>query len=146
MKASTLCGPGQREISWPPMAGVDKSGGCRSAWQRGRYRERVLLRDGRGVLLRPAHHGDTALLQTLILELSPRKLLLRFHGTVNRLSDAYARTMSTQVASRHVALMALAPPGRSARAKRRGARCGRRRSQWQRGRVRYRRRRRMATG
>ena len=108
MNASTLCGPGPREISWPPMAGVDRLGGCSGAWQRGRYRERVLLRDGRSVLLRPAHHGDAALLQSFFAELSPRSRLLRFHGTVNGLSDADARTLSTQVASRHVALVALA--------------------------------------
>jgi RimJ/RimL family protein N-acetyltransferase len=108
VKAPTLRGPGQRVISWPPMAGVDRSGGCSGAWQRGRYRERVLLRDGRSVLLRPAHHRDAALLQSFFAELSPRSRLLRFHGAVNGLSDAAARTLSTQVASRHVALVALA--------------------------------------
>lgn len=108
MKAPTLRDTGQRVISWPPMAGVDRSGGCSGAWQRGRYRERVLLRDGRSVLLRPAHHHDAALLQSFFAELSPRSRLLRFHGAVNGLSDAAARTLSTQVASRHVALVALA--------------------------------------
>jgi acetyltransferase len=68
----------------------------------------VLLRDGRSVLLRPAHHRDAALLQSFFAELSPRARLLRFHGAVNGLSDAAARTLSTQVASRHVALVALA--------------------------------------
>ena len=108
MKAATLRDTGQRVISWPPMAGGDRSGGCSGAWQRGRYRERVLLRDGRSVLLRPAHHHDAALLQSFFAELSPRSRLLRFHGAVNGLSDAAARTLSTQVASRHVALVALA--------------------------------------
>jgi RimJ/RimL family protein N-acetyltransferase len=108
MTAPTLRGPGQRVISWPPMAGVDRSGGCSGGWQRGRYRERVLLRDGRSVLLRPAHHRDAALLQCFFAELSPRSRLLRFHGAINGLSDAAARTLSTQVASRHVALVALA--------------------------------------
>lgn len=108
MNASTLSGLGQRVISWPPMAGVARSGGCSGAWQRGRYRERVLLRDGRSVLLRPAHHRDAALLQSFIAQLSPRSRLLRFHGAVNRLSDAAARRLTTQVASRHVALVALA--------------------------------------
>jgi acetyltransferase len=107
MKAPTLSGPGPRVISWPPMAGVDRAGGCSGAWQRGRYRERVLLRDGRSVLLRPALHRDAALLQRFFAELSPRARLLRFHGAVNGLSDAAARTLSTQVASRHVALVAL---------------------------------------
>ncbi len=90
------------------MAGVDRFADCSGAWQRGRYRERVLLRDGRSVLLRPAHHGDAALLQSFFAELSPRSRLLRFHGTVKGLSDEAARMLSTQVASRHVALVALA--------------------------------------
>lgn len=87
---------------------VDRWGRCDGAWQRGRYRERLLLRDGRSVLLRPAHHRDAALLQGFFAELSPRSRLLRFHGALNALSDAAARTLSTQVASRHVALLALA--------------------------------------
>lgn len=108
MKPPALRGPGQREITWLPMTGGGRSGACGGAWQRGRYRERVLLRDGRSVLLRPAHHGDAALLQSFFAELSPRSRLLRFHGAVNGLSDAEARMMSTQVASQHVALVALA--------------------------------------
>jgi acetyltransferase len=36
---------------------------------------------------------------------------MRFHGGVARLPDALARTMSTQVASRHVALLALDTTG-----------------------------------
>jgi acetyltransferase len=108
MKAPTQRGVGQRVISWPPMDGVHRSGACSGVWQPGRYRERVLLRDGRSVLLRPAHHRDAALLQRFFAELSPRSRLLRFHGAINGLSDAAARTLSTQVASRHVALVALA--------------------------------------
>lgn len=108
MNAPALHGPGQRVITWPPLAGIDRSGGCSDPWQRGRYRERVLLRDGRSVLLRPAHHRDAALLQHFFAALSPRSRLLRFNGAVNVLSDAAARTLSTQVASRHVALLALA--------------------------------------
>ena len=50
MNAPTLSSPGQRAISGPPAMGGDRPGGC-SAWQRGRYRERVLLRDGRSVLV-----------------------------------------------------------------------------------------------
>lgn len=53
MNAPTLHGLEQRVISWPLMAGVTRSGSCRGAWQRGRYRERVLLPDGCSVLLRP---------------------------------------------------------------------------------------------
>lgn len=108
MKGPTQRDPGQREISWLSMTGVDMFGACSGAWQRGRYRERELLRDGRSVLLRPAHHGDAALLQSFFAELSPRSRLLRFHGAVNGLSDAEACMLSTQVASRHVALVALA--------------------------------------
>ncbi|MCR5864509.1 hypothetical protein [Aquincola sp. J276] len=108
MNAMSLPARRQRLISWPAMDCVQPTGGCSDSWQRSRYRERVLLRDGRSVLLRPAHHRDAALLQRFVAELSPRSRLLRFHGVVNGLSDAMARTLSTQVATRHVALVALA--------------------------------------
>ncbi|MFN6992982.1 MAG: GNAT family N-acetyltransferase [Aquincola tertiaricarbonis] len=108
MNAMSLPARRQRLISWPAMDCVQPTGGCSDSWQRSRYRERVLLRDGRSVLLRPAHHRDAALLQRFVAELSPRSRLLRFHGVVKGLSDAMARTLSTQVASRHVALVALA--------------------------------------
>lgn len=108
MNAPAPRGQAPRVISWPPMPGADGSGRCSGAWQRGRYRERVLLRDGRSVLLRPAHHRDAALLQRFFAELSPRSRLLRFHGALNGLSDAAARRLSTQHAARHVALVALA--------------------------------------
>lgn len=48
------------------------------------------------------------MLQSFFAQLSPRSRLLRFHGAVNSLSDAAARRLTTQVASRHVALVALA--------------------------------------
>jgi RimJ/RimL family protein N-acetyltransferase len=108
VNTAALHEPRRSVISWPPLPGTDRQGRCTGAWQRGRYRERLLLRDGRSVLLRPAHHGDAALLQRFFAELSPRSRLLRFHGAINRLPDAAARTLTTQVATRHVALVALA--------------------------------------
>jgi GNAT superfamily N-acetyltransferase len=70
-----------------------------------------VLRNGERVLLRPAHHRDASALQGFFAALSPRSRLLRFHGGVSRLPDAVARSMSTQVARRHVALVALAGEG-----------------------------------
>lgn len=80
---------------------------CAARWRGGPYRETLSLRDGRGVLLRPAHHRDAAALQAFFAGLSPRSRLLRFHGALNRLPDAAALSMSTQLAQRHVALVAL---------------------------------------
>lgn len=104
--AHTLPGPGV--ISWPPVAAIDAQGRCTGAWQQGRYRERLLLRDGRTLLLRPTQHRDAPLLQRFFAELSPRSRLLRFHGAIRQLPDAAARMLTTQVAQRHVALVALA--------------------------------------
>jgi acetyltransferase len=75
------------------------------------YRETLVLRGGHSVLLRPAHHRDAPALQRFFSGLSPRSRLLRFHGAINRLPDTAARSMSTQVAARHVAIVALAPDG-----------------------------------
>jgi acetyltransferase len=100
--------PGHGVISWPPIAATDGEGRCTGAWKPGRYRERLLLRDGRSLRLRPAHHRDAPLLQRFFAELSPRSRLLRFHGAIRQLPDAAARQLSTQVAARHVALVALA--------------------------------------
>jgi len=80
---------------------------CAGRWQRQPYRETLQLPRGGSVLLRPAHHRDAAALQRFFAEMSPRSRLLRFHGALNRLPDAAARSMSTQVAERHVALLAL---------------------------------------
>lgn len=77
----------------------------------GPYRERLRLPDGRGVLLRPAHHRDAAALQRFFAALSPRARLLRFHAALNALPDRAAAQMSTQVPARHVALLALADDG-----------------------------------
>lgn len=84
---------------------------CEGRWRQGPYRETLRLRDGRSVLLRPAHHGDAEALQRFFAALSPRSRLLRFHGAINRLPDTAARMLSTQVAARHVALVALADDG-----------------------------------
>jgi RimJ/RimL family protein N-acetyltransferase len=75
------------------------------------YRETLALRGGSRVLLRPAHHRDAAALQRFFALLSPRSRLLRFHGALNRLPEAAARSMSTQVAARHVALVAVGDDG-----------------------------------
>jgi acetyltransferase len=75
------------------------------------YRETLVLRGGQSVLLRPAHHRDATALQRFFSLLSPRSRLLRFHGALNRLPDAAARSMSTQVAAQHVAIVALTPEG-----------------------------------
>ncbi len=78
-------------------------------WRERPYREQLQLRDGRRVLLRPAHHGDAEAMQRFFAEsLSPRSRLLRFHGAVNRLPEATLRAMTTQQPGRHVALVALA--------------------------------------
>jgi acetyltransferase len=75
------------------------------------YREPLTLADGRRVLLRPAHHRDAAGLQRFFAALSPRSRLLRFHGVLNGLPDAAARRLATQVAQRHVSIVALADDG-----------------------------------
>lgn len=106
--SSAMHTPGRGVISWPPLAITDAQGRCTGAWQASRYRERLLMRDGRSLRLRPAHHGDAPLLQRFFAELSPRSRLLRFHGAIRHLPDAAARQLSTQIAARHVALVALA--------------------------------------
>lgn len=84
---------------------------CAGRWREQPYRETLSLKGGGTVLLRPAHHRDAAALQRFFAALSPRSRLLRFHGAINRLPDSAARSMSTQVAARHVALLALADDG-----------------------------------
>lgn len=81
---------------------------ARQTWREGPYRETLTLRDGRQVLLRPAHHRDADALARFFAALSPQARLLRFHGTVNRLPERVLTYMSTQVPQRHVALVALA--------------------------------------
>ncbi len=70
------------------------------------YRETLRLRDGRDVLLRPVHRSDADALQRFFASLSPRSRLLRFHGAVNRLPVQALQMLTTQVAQRHVALVA----------------------------------------
>jgi GNAT superfamily N-acetyltransferase len=79
---------------------------CAQRWRDQPYRETLTLRDGRAVLLRPAHRSDADALQRFFASLSPRARLLRFHGAVNRLPDNALQMLTTQVAQRHVALVA----------------------------------------
>lgn len=83
--------------------------GCAQHGRQQPYRETLVLRDGRAVLLRPMHRSDAPALQRFFAQLSPQSRLQRFHGAVNRLPEAALRHLSTQVAQRHVALVALAP-------------------------------------
>ncbi len=89
--------------------------GC-TRWRERPYREHLCLRDGRAVLLRPLHHGDAPALQAFFAGLSPQSRLQRFHGAVNRLPENALRHLTTQVAQRHVALVALAHTDDGARA------------------------------
>ena len=53
---------------------------CAGNWKHGPYRETLALKDGRSVLLRPAHQRDAPALQRLFAELPPRSRLLRQRG------------------------------------------------------------------
>jgi acetyltransferase len=75
------------------------------------YREALTLADGQRVLLRPAHRSDAAAFQRFFAGLSPRSRLLRFHGALKRVPDTAAMRLATQVAQRHVAIVALAEDG-----------------------------------
>lgn len=88
-------------LSWEP------GPACPQRWRQRPYRETLALRDGRNVLLRPAHHSDADALQGFFAALSPRTRLLRFHGAVNRLPPDALRQLTTQVPQRHVALVAV---------------------------------------
>jgi acetyltransferase len=81
---------------------------CAGGWRERPYREMLVLREGRVVTLRPAHHSDKNALQSFFATLSPRSRLLRFHGGVNELPDAVLRAFTTQVPCQHVALVAMA--------------------------------------
>lgn len=87
---------------------LNPSPACTQRWRLQPYRETLTLRDGRRVLLRPAHHSDAAALALFFAALSPRARLLRFHGAVNRLPDRVLQSMTTQVPASHIALVALA--------------------------------------
>ena len=89
--------------SLPP----DPSEACSQPWRTQPYRETLVLRDGRQVLLRPAHRSDAEALEHFFIALSPRARLLRFHGAINRLPQRVLQSMTTQVPARHIALVAL---------------------------------------
>lgn len=80
---------------------------CAQAWRDRPYRETLRLPDGREVLLRGARRSDAPRLQAFFADLSGRSRVLRFHGGVSRLPDSVARTFTTQVRHRHVAIVAL---------------------------------------
>jgi len=82
-------------------------GRCDGRWRDRPYREVLKLRNGRQVLLRPIHRSDAGGLADFFSALSPRSRHSRFHGAVNRLPDDALRHLSTQVAQRHVALVAV---------------------------------------
>ena len=95
-------------VGLPALPAPPISAGCVRAWRDRPYRESLPLRDGRRVMLRPAHHSDApALQQFFFSSLSPRARLLRFHGAINQLPDSALRAMTTQIPRRHVALVAL---------------------------------------
>ena len=81
---------------------------CLRAWRGRPYRETLLLRDGRQVMLRPAHRSDADALHGFFAALSPTSRLRRFHGAINRLPSDVLRAFTTQVAHQHVAVVALA--------------------------------------
>lgn len=100
---TALATPGR---TWP--AARLPGAACHQRWRQQPYRETLQLRDGRAVLLRPAHHSDADALQRFFAGLSPQARLLRFHGVVNRLPDEALRRLTTQVPQQHVALVAVA--------------------------------------
>lgn len=51
---------------------------------------------------------DARALQGFFAALSPRSRLLRFHGTVNQLTDAVLRALTTQVSRQHASLLTMA--------------------------------------
>lgn len=98
------------QTAWPVQArpATGPTADCSQRWRLQPYRETLTLRDGRAVLLRPAHHSDADALQRFFAQLSPRARLLRFHGAVNRLPADALHRLTTQVPQRHVALVAMA--------------------------------------
>ena len=80
--------------------------GWRPPWQT--PGERLPLRNGRHVTLRPVQPGDAVAAHAFIQKLSPRSRLLRFHGAVNLLPGTVLRTMTQVDHLRHVALVAMA--------------------------------------
>jgi len=68
--------------------------------------ERITLRNGRRVTLRPVQATDVDAEQRFIASLSPRSRLLRFHGAVNLLPPRVLQAMTQPDPQREVALVA----------------------------------------
>jgi len=69
-------------------------------------RERLALRDGRGVWLRPVQASDAAAERAFFAALSPDSRRRRFHGAMAQLPMPVARAMTQVDFRRHVALVA----------------------------------------
>jgi acetyltransferase len=78
------------------------------AWSAGPpvARERLALRDGRGVWVRPVHAGDAAAERAFFAALSPNSRRRRFHGAMAQLPMPVARAMTQVDFRHHVALVA----------------------------------------
>jgi acetyltransferase len=70
--------------------------------------DRVQLRDGRSVTIRPVLPQDAILQRAFVASLSPTMRYRRFHGTVNELSEATLSYMTEVDYSSHMALLATA--------------------------------------
>jgi RimJ/RimL family protein N-acetyltransferase len=71
------------------------------------FSRRTRLRDGTNVLLRPIRPDDRPRLEAGLQRLSPASRYLRFHATVNELSDEQLRYLTEVDQHDHVALVAL---------------------------------------
>lgn len=69
-------------------------------------RERLVLRDGRGVWVRPVQAGDAAAARSFFVALSPHSRRRRFHGAMAQLPTTVARAMTQLDFHQHVALVA----------------------------------------
>ena len=68
--------------------------------------DRVQLRDGRCVTIRPVLPQDTTLQRAFVATLSPATRYRRFHGPVNELPEATLRYMTEVDYASHMALLA----------------------------------------
>ena len=68
--------------------------------------DRVQLRDGRSVTIRPVLPQDTALQRAFVAALAPATRYRRFHGTVNELPEATLSYMTEVDYESHMALLA----------------------------------------
>ena len=87
-------------LAWPCR------GGDRQARPAALRSERLTLRNGRSVTLRPVRPEDAGAEDRFIRTLSPRSRLLRFHGAVNLLPATVLREMTQVDQRQHVALVA----------------------------------------